>query len=249
MLVNKPLGMTPLQAIRVLKEKRPQYAPCKIGYAGRLDPMADGLLLLLLNEENKKKETYQLLSKEYRIEIVFGLTTDTGDVLGKITSVHAQHMDYPIDETFITRYIGKHLQEYPAYSSVRVQGKPLFYWARANQLASIEIPKKEITIDALYVEAQKQCSMKEMTSLALSRIALVTGDFRQESIQQSWVQSEKQYPNAVFLCVTVRVGCSSGTYMRWFAQMLGQKAKTGAIVTAITRLQIGEYSLSHAIQL
>ena len=61
--VYKPLGLTPLQAIVKFKKLFPDYANEKISYAGRLDPMAEGLLLLLVGEENKQRNEYEDLSK------------------------------------------------------------------------------------------------------------------------------------------------------------------------------------------
>jgi tRNA pseudouridine55 synthase len=63
--VNKPIGLTPLQAVTQFRKKFPLYASEKIGYAGRLDPMAEGLLLLLVGDNNKTKEQYEQLDKEY----------------------------------------------------------------------------------------------------------------------------------------------------------------------------------------
>ena len=58
-LLNKAIGETPLELILKFKRKNPEYENEKIAYAGRLDPMADGLLLLLLGEENKKRKSYE----------------------------------------------------------------------------------------------------------------------------------------------------------------------------------------------
>ena len=64
--IFKPLGLTSYQAIKLFKQKHPQYADEKISPAGRLDPMAEGILLLLLGEENKKRNEYEKLEKEYQ---------------------------------------------------------------------------------------------------------------------------------------------------------------------------------------
>ena len=53
-------------------------------YAGRLDPMASGVLLVLAGEETKNKDKYLGLDKEYDFEILFGFATDTYDILGKV---------------------------------------------------------------------------------------------------------------------------------------------------------------------
>jgi len=55
-------------------------------YAGRLDPLAEGLLLVLTGEECKNKEKYLGLDKEYEVDVLFGFATDTYDILGKVLS-------------------------------------------------------------------------------------------------------------------------------------------------------------------
>src|SRR5690242_7060202 len=82
--VDKPIGFTPLQAIKQIKLQQPELAHIPITYAGRLDPLAHGVLLLLIGKESKKKSEYLSLPKSYKFEVVFGITTDTYDLLGYI---------------------------------------------------------------------------------------------------------------------------------------------------------------------
>jgi tRNA U55 pseudouridine synthase TruB len=56
-LINKKEGETPLEALEFFRKKNKQYQDLKMTYAGRLDPMASGLLLLLAGEETKKKKS------------------------------------------------------------------------------------------------------------------------------------------------------------------------------------------------
>mgnify|MGYP000153282325 CR=1 FL=1 len=80
--IYKPVGLSPLDIINILKDKSPEYQDVPITYAGRLDPMAEGVLLLLAGDEVHKNEEYQKLDKEYEAEILIGFNTDTYDVLG-----------------------------------------------------------------------------------------------------------------------------------------------------------------------
>ena len=63
--VWKPQGWIPLRAVEEFKKKSPEYKDVKISYAGRLDPMAEGVLLLLVDEENKKRKVYEGFQKVY----------------------------------------------------------------------------------------------------------------------------------------------------------------------------------------
>lgn len=83
-VLYKKEGETPLECINRAKEEGKIAKDQKATYAGRLDPMAEGLLLVLTGDLVHKKDEYIKLSKEYEIEVMLGVSTDTGDILGKI---------------------------------------------------------------------------------------------------------------------------------------------------------------------
>ncbi|MBP9719450.1 MAG: hypothetical protein KBD46_03190, partial [Candidatus Levybacteria bacterium] len=185
-LIDKPLGKTPLEMVELFKEKTPEYKDTTVSYAGRLDPMAHGLLVLLIGEENKNREDYLHLDKTYEVEILFGFETDTYDVLGKIQSVKEAKLQRKEIEKALETFVGKREQEYPAYSSKAVGGKPLFWWARNKKLSEIEIPKKMIEIFSIDFISEKEIIGKELLENIEERIALVNGNFRQEDIMHEW---------------------------------------------------------------
>ena len=86
-VANKELGETPLECIERARIELGLDANMPMTYAGRLDPLASGKLLILMGEECKEKEKYLGYDKEYEIEVLFGIKTDTGDALGQITEV------------------------------------------------------------------------------------------------------------------------------------------------------------------
>lgn len=179
--IYKALGETPYQAILKFKKRFPEYMNVKISYAGRLDPMAEGLLLLLVGEENKKRKKYENLSKTYEFTVLLGIATDTYDILGKI--VHSPNlnshlinnssivesgdgtsMDYGKwqMENILKSFLGKRVQPYPPYSSKAVKGKPLYWWARENRLDEIEIPTKEIEIYDLRLMSSEEIKISRL---------------------------------------------------------------------------------------
>ena len=130
-LLLKPVGETPLECLKRFKIENPEYQSLPMTYAGRLDPMAEGLLLLLVGEECKKKDDYLYLPKEYEIEVLFGFETDTRDILGKIMKVENKSEIFSKEKISETLEFVKNLpQKYPAYSSKTFEGKPLWQWAR-----------------------------------------------------------------------------------------------------------------------
>ncbi len=84
LIFNKHLGETPLQALDRLRIEQPEYQKATLSYAGRLDPMAEGLLLVLVDDECKHSQDYFGFDKDYEATILFGFDTDTHDILGKI---------------------------------------------------------------------------------------------------------------------------------------------------------------------
>lgn len=236
----KKLGETPLAALDRLRVKQPELKTETLSYIGRLDPMAEGEMLVLVGEENKNREAYLALDKEYECEILFGVATDTSDLLGLVTENAIA--DFVAKDTLaekIKLFLGKRLQEYPIYSSKPVKGKPLHMWAREGRICDIEIPKKEIEIYSIELLDFYTIRRAALLQMAEERIPLVKGDFRQGAILARWRERLGGDVSAQFPVARVRVRCSSGTYMRTLAEQLGEKLGVPAMATAIRRTKIG----------
>lgn len=238
-ILDKPIGKTPLQMVELFKERNPEYKEDIISYAGRLDPMAHGLLILLIGDENKQRESYLHLDKTYEVEILFGVETDTYDVLGKIQSCKETKLQRSNIENKLQTFIGKREQVYPPYSSKAVQGKPLFWWAREGKLGEIEIPKREIEIFSIDYVSEKEIGGKELLTEIKKRIGEVQGDFRQAETLSEWKTNSTT--TQVYAVIKIQVTCSSGTYMRTLAHELGKQLGTSAIAFDIKRTQVGKY--------
>jgi tRNA pseudouridine55 synthase len=249
--VNKPLGMTPLEVILSLKHKRPDLVDKKITYAGRLDPLAHGVLLLLIEDEIKNKMRYLSLKKTYEFEIVFGLATDTYDVLGYLQDAKIKKSDINVNlfvNKFVNRYIGKQIQTYPPYSSKTVNGKPLFWWAKNNKLNEIEIPKHETEIYKFSVLSIGSIVIKKLEKKIKEEISQVKGDFRQKIILERWNELfDKENPETKLHTAKFRIICSSGTYIREIANQMGIELGCGGVAIDILRTSIGDYSLNEAL--
>ena len=185
-LVNKPTPLTPLQAIDKLRKMKPALKDEVIGYAGRLDPMAKGLLLLLVGDENKKRKEYERLDKTYEFEVLLGIETDSYDILGLVEKCKVQNLEIRNSALEIPRLLesfeGRRDQSYPPYSAARVQGKPLYYWAREGKLDEVEIPSKTITIHSLELNDVQSIKLKDLRGEIQARIKGVQGEFRQDDI-------------------------------------------------------------------
>src|SRR5689334_25099119 len=80
LLVDKPAGPTSYDIIRWIK---PKLGGAKIGHAGTLDPLASGLLIVLIGKATKRQSDVMGSDKVYRCRLRFGVRTDTGDVTGR----------------------------------------------------------------------------------------------------------------------------------------------------------------------
>lgn len=238
-ILNKKEGETPLRAMERFRSKNRKYKEVKMTYAGRLDPMAEGALLVLLGEEVKKKEKYLKLTKEYEFQVLFGASTDTYDILGKVTKVKEPGEIKGLIEKNIKHYKGKFKQKYPLYSSKTVKGKPLFSYGREG--VEVELPEREVKVTNIKFLNLKTVSSKTLLSSIKRRIGKVEGDFRQKEIIRMWEKSLKK--GRRFCIGSFQVKCSSGTYVRGIANSLGEKIDIPALAFSIKRTRIGKWGI------
>ena len=164
----KGAGETPLERLEKFRAENSNYMGVKLSYVGRLDPLAEGVMLVVVGEENKSRDKYLELDKEYEVEVLFGVETDTGDILGIINdhvSVSVQIPNEKIINAELKYFIGKHLQKYPKYSSKTVKGKPLWQWAREGKLEYITVPEREVEISNIEFSPLIETVMKSFEGL------------------------------------------------------------------------------------
>jgi tRNA pseudouridine55 synthase len=238
----KPLGFSPLKTIEKFKEKYPEYKDEIVSYAGRLDPMAEGILVFLIGEENKKRDSYLNLKKEYESEIILGISTDTFDSLGLITKTENREISKKEIEKKLKSFVGKQRQLYPPYSSKAVGGRPLYWWSRQGRLSEIEIPEREVEIYSIELLSFEEIDVDSLVNKIIENIKNIKGDFRQDKIIKSWEEFDKKYGDEEFVKIKIKVSCSSGTYIRRIADDLGGFANT------IMRTGIGEIRKKDCIE-
>lgn len=142
--VNKPKGFTSFDVVaklrKILKTK-------KIGHAGTLDPLATGVLPILVGKATKLCDLICDNYKEYVADFKLGVLTDTLDITGKIlltSNVHVTKLDI---KNALQKYLGEFYQTVPMYSAVKVNGQKLYNLARKGQ--EVERPKKLVKISKL----------------------------------------------------------------------------------------------------
>ena len=126
--VNKPRGPTSFDIVRLVRKGT---GVKKAGHAGTLDPMASGVLLILLGQAVRISEYLMDLPKTYRATLRFGFATDTYDAEGTPTGAeHAVEVTHDQVESALEAFVGEIEQTPPAYSAVKVEGQPAYRLAR-----------------------------------------------------------------------------------------------------------------------
>lgn len=251
-VIEKFVGETPLQALERYRHDKDYLQNIPIAYAGRLDPMASGLLVLLLGDECKRQKEYHDLDKIYRFSILLGVSSDTYDQLGRIYIYEPTQISNFIIESEITKLCNTSITlPYPPFSSKTVQGKPLYIWTLENKLHEIEIPTKTSKIHKINItkiEKLQAYNIAEDAIKKINKVKKVTdprkalgADFRRQDAINDWMNFSKNKNKALYQKIDVECICSSGTYMRSIAHYIGKKLETFGIASDIHRIKIGNY--------
>ena len=202
-LVNKPVGITSFKLVYIIKKK---LNVKKVGHCGTLDPLASGLMIVLVGKYTKLQEKFMKQDKVYLATIKLGIKTDSGDLDGKIISQSDYSHIKKIDiKNALNSFIGKISQIPPMYSALKVNGKKLY-----------ELARKGITIER---------KSREITIYNIDFL-----DFKKDTF-------------------SIRIKCSSGTYIRTLAEDIGKKINTDTVLINLVREEIGNYKISSAVNI
>jgi tRNA pseudouridine(55) synthase len=243
----KPLGWTPLQALEKFRELRPELKGVPMTYAGRLDPMAEGVLVVLAGEQAKNREEFLSLDKVYEAKILFGFETDTGDVLGLVKNTSETVFDQTSLKQTVQDLVGEHEWEVPLYSSVPVNGKPLFEWGREGK--PVLLPKKKMKIYNAAIAGSESIGKELLQSQILKKISQVQGDFRQKEIGEKWNAIFDQSRIPLFNTVTFSIHCASGTYVRSLVSRVSEELGLKAVLYSLVREKVGHHGILDALRL
>lgn len=218
--VFKPKNWTSFDVVAKLRGK---LKTKKIGHTGSLDPLAEGVLVVVTENDTKKQETLMKdTKKEYIAEIALGAETESYDLefiptISKLfLSADAIKAKLP---KIMFRFMGEIEQIAPAYSAKKVGGKTLYKEARKGTLDPEILPKSLVSI-------------YEFVVLDLFSKKIMTDE------------GEKELP--VLKC---RIVCSSGTYIRSIAHDLGVVLGTGGVLVSLVRTKVGNHELKDSVKL
>lgn len=146
LLLDKPYGFSSNQALQKVKWL---YQAAKAGHTGTLDPLATGVLPICLGEATKFAQHLTDENKTYVATVKFGVMTTTGDKEGDVVSQVNCHITRPEIEQVLPQFVGVITQIPPMYSALKVNGRPLYEYARDG--VELERKPRQVTIHMLRV--------------------------------------------------------------------------------------------------
>src|SRR6185503_16521038 len=146
LLIDKPSGITSHKVVEIIRKK---LGVKKVGHAGTLDPLATGLLVIMLGKATKLSNQLVSQSKTYEVEMKLFLETNTGDITGKIIKSEKERIftENQIQTVFNFFNDYEYWQKPPIYSAIKIGGRKLYQYAR--QGISIEVPPRLVKIEKL----------------------------------------------------------------------------------------------------
>lgn len=242
-------GETPLEALK-RSQKALGWSEVSMTYAGRLDPIAEGVLPIVYGSAIAQKESVISLPKTYEARIVFGFETDSFDILGIPSAISGESafvQKVSVEETLRSLDGGVDLA-IPRYASVPVDGTPLHELARRGEYASEDsLPRRTMCFSNCRLLSLEDISAEALRDEIIAAISRVRGDFRQERIQSAWQSHLSHY--ARYRVARITVSCTSGSYIRSFAHELGKRLGTSACILTLSRSAVGEWRQSDCIPL
>ncbi len=162
LLIDKPKGITSTKVVEEVKEKLKQ----KVGHTGTLDPIATGLLILLIGRATRFAWVFQNLPKTYEFTVQFGAETDTYDVEGKVLRTYEEELNCERLKELLRDFIGEIEQVPPPFSAKRVRGKRAYELARKG--LSVELKPVKVSI---YTFELLSCNSRDRTATFVMEIS------------------------------------------------------------------------------
>ncbi len=161
LLIDKPSGLT---SHDVVNRIRHIFNTREVGHAGTLDPMASGLLVVLMGEATKISDFVLNENKSYQMRVRLGVRTDTMDLTGQVLSHEEVRQSADKIRETARSLVGTFMWTVPAYSAAKVNGQKLYQMARTQ--TPVELPVKEMTfwnleiseVSQQGIEAHVECS-------------------------------------------------------------------------------------------
>ncbi len=167
-LVDKPSGPSSHDVVSYFRRKS---GIKKVGHCGTLDPIASGLLIILVGREfTRNQATYLKKDKDYQVEVLFGTETDSYDVAGKILQqkkwTEYEELSKKDLQKSIKKFKGQIDQVVPIFSAIKINGQKLYQKAKKGQI--VDLPTHQIKIKKITLKNFKKDVKKEQITCQLN---------------------------------------------------------------------------------
>jgi tRNA pseudouridine55 synthase len=145
LIIDKPAGATSFSMVSLVRRLTGSR---RVGHAGTLDPLATGVLPIAVGQATRLIEYLDDAAKTYEARVRFGVTTDTYDAEGMVVAERdAARLTAAAVEHALAEFVGELEQRPPAYSAIKLAGKPLYRYAREG--VAIEAAARTIRIESI----------------------------------------------------------------------------------------------------
>lgn len=225
LIVNKHAGVT---SHRIISICRRLYQTTQVGHTGTLDPLATGVLPILIGRAVKASEYVMAGEKRYIATLRLGLTTDTEDVTGEVLTESDAIPCYREVAAVCARFIGPQTQVPPMYSAVKIDGRKLVDLAREGK--EIERSPREIAVKSIHLTPRTAPGAYDRTPPE----------------PEDGFSADGEPDSAVYREYTLDIVCSKGTYIRTLCADMGKTLGCGGAMATLCRVRSGGYTLDGA---
>lgn len=222
-------------------------------HTGTLDPMAEGVIVVLKDDARYQKIELAGWEKEYEFKILLGLATDSYDGMGFITEQRLDNAgEHGIEsaqlENALQDWVGSYVQKVPILSAIKYKSKKLFTYIDDPQQVE-ELPEKKGQILAISVPEVSEFSLHTAVSDIISRVRSIEGVFRQEKIISAWDEFLNVTEDMLLPLVTVRCTLTRGMYVRSLSQEICALLGVPGFVFKLVRVRNGSFTRENSLPL
>ncbi|KIJ41168.1 hypothetical protein M422DRAFT_75609 [Sphaerobolus stellatus SS14] len=233
----------------------------KIGTGGTLDPLADGVLVLGIGSGTKQLASFLDCVKEYKTTCLLGCETDSYDSQGvRVRVAPWTHVTRENIEAVLDRFRGEIMQTPPIFSALKMDGRPLYEYAREGIPLPRPIPARPVTVHSLevvdwqagdshsYRWPEETMSEEAREKLKKTVESIVPNDAEKPPLDDQPDPAVPEDTEARPPTFTLRMKVSGGTYVRSLAHDIGHAVGSAAHVVTLTRVRQGDFTLEPTVE-
>jgi tRNA pseudouridine(55) synthase len=236
---------TCLEMLERLRRERVELCDEVLSYAGILDPMAEGIVPVLVGkDENIRRGAYHGTKKVYTVRVLVGVRTDSGDLLGVVTRENsaARALSENDPDQIISCFLNhtrSFTQTVPMHSNRKVAGKPLWLWMlNGVQIPEDKRPQNHVTIFDLTFLGKDTIDLEKLTREVAMMKERFGERFRMPLVYSSWERFFLDNTAREFIVLDFELYVSSGFYVRTFVEGVSLAVGVPLVVYSLVRSRV-----------